>query len=117
MQFLNTLEEEWKKTDGTEDGEAFTSALLTMAQLLSPFAPHIAEEIWHRLGGTGLCAESEWPWFDPEALISDTVEIPVQVNGKVRGKIIVPSDASETDVLVAAKGDAQVATWLEGSRS
>jgi leucyl-tRNA synthetase len=114
MQYLNTLEEEWKQTAGTEDGGAFTSALLTLAQLLSPFAPHIAEEIWLNLGGTGLCAESEWPWFDPEALVSDTMELPVQVNGKLRGKITVAADAAAEDVLKLAKADEHIAQWLEG---
>lgn len=114
MEYLNELEELWRKDDGIDDGRAFHSAMQTMAQLLCPFAPHIAEELWERLGGYGLCCDSEWPEHDPAALLEDSVEYPVQVNGKLRGKISVPSAADADAVLAFAKADPAVAKWLEG---
>jgi leucyl-tRNA synthetase len=114
MEYLNELEELWRKDGGIDDGRAFHAALQTMAQLLCPFAPHIAEELWAGLGGYGLCCDSEWPEHDPAALVEDTVEYPVQVNGKLRGKVSVPSGATADAVLAAAKSDPAVAKWLEG---
>jgi leucyl-tRNA synthetase len=66
--------------------------------VLSPFAPHICEELWSIGGGEGLAAARPWPAFDPDKAAEDEIEIPVQVNGKVRAKITVPAAASEDDV-------------------
>jgi leucyl-tRNA synthetase len=77
--------------------------LLRFVQLLSPFAPHIAEELWSRLGGSGLLAHSTWPSVDSELLREDTVELAVQVLGKVRGRVRVAADAAPDDVLQAAR--------------
>jgi len=84
--------------------------------LVSPLAPHIAEELWNLLGHTHSLAYEPWPAFD-EALTQDpTIEIPVQVLGKLRGKIEVPADATQADILAAAKADERVQPWLEGKR-
>jgi len=114
MECLNELEAHWQRDQDGDNADAFRLALLTMAKLLCPFAPHIAEELWFQLGGLGLCSESEWPIHDPSMLIEETVELPVQVNGKLRGKIIVAREAEAGVVLEAAKADAQVAKWLAG---
>jgi leucyl-tRNA synthetase len=83
--------------------------------LLAPLAPHIAEELWQRLGaGGGSLAYHAWPQADPNYLRADTLEIPVQVNGKVRGKVHVPADATEPQVLEIARADPNVARHLEG---
>ena len=116
MEYLNELEARWQDADGQDECSAFRMAMLTMAQLLSPFAPHIAEQLWLNLGGMGLCCESDWPIHDPEMLVEDTVEIPVQVNGKVRGRVTVPVDAAEADVLAAVQGDERIAKWVEGKQ-
>lgn len=86
--------------------------LLRFVQILSPFAPHIAEELWARLGGEGLLAWSSWPAVDPALLRDDEVEIAVQVLGKLRGRATVPTDAGK-DVLEARARQA-VAAQLEG---
>ncbi|MBK8979350.1 MAG: leucine--tRNA ligase [Planctomycetes bacterium] len=86
--------------------------MLRFAQILSPFAPHIAEELWARLGGEGLLAYSAWPAVDPALLVDETVELAVQVSGKVRGQVRVAKDASNDVVLAAAREVA--AKWLEG---
>jgi leucyl-tRNA synthetase len=81
---------------------------------LAPFAPHIAEEIWHRLGHEQSLARHQWPAYDPAKLVESNIELPVQVNGKLRGKITVPADADQGQILAAAKADAGVKPWVEG---
>ena len=86
----------------------------TLVLLLSPLAPHLAEELWERLGHGESLAYHAWPVADPELLKADVLEIPVQVNGKVRGKISVPADALESDVIEIAKADQNVGKHLAG---
>jgi len=85
-----------------------------LAQITSPFAPHLAEECWSRIGGAGLVATAPWPVADPALLSSDSVTLPVQVNGRKRGEIIMPKDADQKTVEAAATSDALVAPFLEG---
>ncbi|MCK6446388.1 MAG: leucine--tRNA ligase [Planctomycetes bacterium] len=80
--------------------------------VLSPFAPHVAEELWSRFGHARSLAYEAWPSVDPRYLEDDTLEIPVQVLGKLRGKIVVGKTAPESEIVAAAK--AAVPTWLEG---
>jgi leucyl-tRNA synthetase len=89
-------------------------AMEKLVLLLSPFAPHIAEELWQALGHTGTLAYASWPTFDAAAIREDTIEVPVQINGKLRGRISVPSDADKAALEAAARGDAKVAEMLAG---
>jgi leucyl-tRNA synthetase len=82
--------------------------------LLSPLAPHLAEELWSRLGHEQSLAHEPWPVADPALLQAETLEIPVQVNGKVRGKVVVPADADQDSVIRLARADANVQRHLEG---
>ncbi len=82
--------------------------------LLAPLAPHIAEELWARLGHGESLAYAPWPKADPVWLVADTIEVAVQVNGKVRARIELPADATEADALAAAKQDANVSRHLDG---
>jgi leucyl-tRNA synthetase len=82
--------------------------------LLAPLAPHIAEELWQRLGNSRSLALEPWPEADPAYLSSDTLEIPVQINGKIRGKIEVAADAQESEVIGAARADESIARHLAG---
>ena len=82
--------------------------------LLSPFAPHLCEELWEKLGRTPSVSQQSWPAFDPALVVSDRVEIPLQVNGKLRSKIEVPADWTEAQVVELAKQDAKMAEWLQG---
>ena len=82
--------------------------------LLAPLAPHIAEELWQRLGHAESLAYAPWPQYDPKLLISETLEIPVQINGKMRGRIEVPADADEERVIALARADENVLRYLEG---
>ncbi|MCA8947854.1 MAG: leucine--tRNA ligase, partial [Planctomycetes bacterium] len=86
--------------------------LRRFAQLLQPFAPHLAEELWQRLGGEGLLARAAWPTHDPGLLVDDEIEIAVQVLGKVRGRVTVARDADRDTALAAARE--AVAKYLDG---
>ncbi|HSI13522.1 MAG TPA: leucine--tRNA ligase [Chthoniobacter sp.] len=91
------------------------SALRTLLQVLNPFAPHLSEELWERLGfdenGARPLPVEPWPAFDEAMLIEDEIEIVLQVNGKVRDKIIVKKDASKEDVEAAARASSKIAEW------
>jgi len=88
-----------------------------LLQLLSPFAPHIAEELWHELGNKASIIKSEWPKYDPELAKSDEMTIAVQVNGKLRDTITMPEDASEDVVKSGALKSEKVQKWLEGKEA
>jgi leucyl-tRNA synthetase len=89
-------------------------AVKTLALLLSPFAPHLGEEIWQRLGGTSSLAYVPWPEFDPALVKDDVVEIGVQVNGKLRGTITLAQDADEATARAAALAEDKVRAHVEG---
>jgi leucyl-tRNA synthetase len=82
--------------------------------LLSPFAPHLAEELWQRLGHEESLTYAAWPEVEETYLKEDTVELAVQVNGKVRGTIEVDADAEEEAVLQTARAEDNVARFLDG---
>jgi leucyl-tRNA synthetase len=83
-------------------------------KILSPFAPHVAEELWQRLGHAKSIAYEPWPAYDESKLARDTITIAVQVSGKVRGQIEVPVDATEQAILAAAKADEKVQSFIAG---
>jgi leucyl-tRNA synthetase len=89
-------------------------ALEPFVLLLSPFAPHMAEELWQALGYRKTLAYEPWPRYDESLLVESTLELPVQINGKVRSKINVPADADNGAVLLAAKADPKVAEYMRG---
>ena len=88
--------------------------LLNFIKLLNPFAPHLAEEMWAELGQEGFIATAEWPAWDEEKTKDATVEIGVQVNGKVRGTIRIPADCGRDEALAAGKADLNVQKFIEG---
>ena len=87
----------------------------TFALLISPLAPHIGEELWQAVGGSKTLAYEPWPDFDETMTKDDTIEIPVQVKGKVRSKVRVPAEASKQDILAAAEKDPKIADILGGA--
>ena len=82
------------------------------AVLLSPFAPHMAEELWERLGKPPSIQQAPWPQYDPEKLVESTIELPVQVNGKLRDKISVPADATEDAIFAQVELSDKVKPWI-----
>ncbi|MET0899366.1 MAG: leucine--tRNA ligase [Mycobacterium sp.] len=99
----------------TKAGVNSRLALEPLVLMVAPLAPHLAEELWQRLGhGTSL-AHGPFPVADPAYLVEDTVEYPVQVNGKVRGRITVPADADKSAVESLARTDEKVLAFLAGA--
>ncbi|HEY5667579.1 MAG TPA: class I tRNA ligase family protein, partial [Candidatus Saccharimonadales bacterium] len=95
--------------------ETWGWAITSLVQLLAPFAPHITEELWHQLGKDGSIHQSEWPVHDEQYLVSDTITVVVQVNGKLRAQLEIAADASQEDIIAQAKADAKVAEHLGGA--
>ena len=93
---------------------AMKEAIRTLAKLMSPMTPHIAESIWTYQGGAGLCAEAPWPKADPALLIDDTVTLPIQINGKRRAEISVPKDMPAAEVEKIALANDDVVKFLAG---
>ena len=91
------------------------AAVEPLILLLAPLAPHMAEELWLRLGHTTSLAHGPFPQSDPDYLVEDTVEYPVQVNGKVRGRVVVAADADEETLKAAALADEKVQAFLAGA--
>ena len=85
-----------------------------MLPLLAPMAPHICEELWQRMGHDASISTTDWPTHDPAMLVEDSIEYPVQVNGKLRGKVTVPADADEAAIEAAARADENVAEHMAG---
>ena len=102
------------RESGSVDQAAWTEAVRTAILLTAPLAPHIAEELWERTGGRYSVHVADWPAFDPELAHDDEVEVVVQVNGKVRDRLLLPATATEEDARAAAFASAKLAPWLEG---
>jgi leucyl-tRNA synthetase len=83
-------------------------------RLLAPFAPHVAEELWHKLGETTSVAHAAWPAFDPAQLVDDTVQMPIAIKGKVRSHLTVPKDAKPAELEQLARADARVLELIAG---
>jgi len=86
-----------------------------LVQLVAPFAPHLAEELWEQLGHDASVFDSRWPEFDPSLLVDDEIDLVVQVNGKVRGKIRVPRDITRDAAFALAMKDESVAKFVPSS--
>ncbi len=115
MELMNALDDVPLPADAGPQRRALHRAVIeTAVLLLSPFAPHIAEELWQELGHSPSVLNAAWPEVDPAALERDTVELAVQVNGRVRGHIRVPASADRAAIEAAALADPQVARWIEG---
>jgi leucyl-tRNA synthetase len=85
-----------------------------LARMLSPYTPHLAEELWHRLGHTTSVVLAPWPQHDEALLVTDTIKIAVQVQGKTRGEIEIPREATDEQARDIALADADIARFLEG---
>ncbi len=113
MECINQLYK-LKEQDEFTSLDTWRFSIESLLQLLAPFAPHIAEELWQQIGHEESIHTSVWPAYDEQYLVSDSMTIAVQVNGKLRGEIEVSTDASEATVVQAAQDDPKVATYLAG---
>jgi leucyl-tRNA synthetase len=100
--------------DLTKETARPRAAIETLLLLLAPFAPHMAEELWAQLGHTNTLAYEPWPEADPRHLVQSEIEIPMQVNGKLRGVLKVAPGASQEEVVAAAKALPAFAEWTAG---
>ena len=118
MELENALREYLRLSpDAVRDEPAAVAGTLrTMVLLLGPFVPHIAEELWRALGGTGSVFRQPWPEWDPALVEEETVTVPVQVNGKLRGRVSVPSGADEAAHSAAALAEPNVKAHTAGKR-
>ena len=107
-EFTNTL----SRSNGSTP--AMKAAIRTLAQLMQPMTPHIAESIWAYQGGAGLCTTAPWPVADPALLASDSVTLPIQINGKRRAEISVPTDMPPAEVEKLVLADETVIKALGG---
>ena len=97
-----------------EVGSLTREQMMTLTRLISPFAPHLAEELWEMMGGKGLCTLAEWPEWDETKTVDSTVEVAVQINGKVRATVELPLNCSREEAIALAKADARIAGQIEG---
>ena len=100
--------------DITAAGRITHRELRTLVTLLNPFAPHITEEIWAQMGFEGQVSQQSWPAFDPAKCVDDTVEIALQVTGKIKARIDVPVDITAADAIALARSHEAVAPLLAG---
>ena len=105
MTLLNTI---------IDNGSLTRDELKIFVKMLCPFAPHICEEIWHDLGETELCSLSAWPEYDEAKTVDSTVEIVVQVNGKLKARLNIAADISSEDAINTAKSDSKIAAEISG---
>ncbi|MBI0391498.1 leucine--tRNA ligase [Thermoactinomyces sp. CICC 24226] len=99
---------------GETDPALYKEALETLVVLLAPFVPHISEELWSVMGKEGSVHQTAWPSYDESALVLDEVELAVQINGKVRDKIVVPTQASREEIEKQALDNERIKHWTEG---
>lgn len=113
MELTNSLYK--LKEKSLSQTEQWRFALESLLMLLAPFAPHIAEELWHDLGHKDSIHKNHWPIHDEKYLVSDTMKIVVQVNGKVRATLDLPVDTEQAEIEAKAKENEKVAEYLNGN--
>jgi len=112
MTLMNVLEK--VPQEGAGNRALLQEGLETVALLLAPITPHICHVLWHELGHTGAVIDAPWPQVDESALVQDTLQLVVQVNGKLRGHIEVPAEASREDVEATARANENVLRFTDG---
>ncbi|NLB55917.1 MAG: leucine--tRNA ligase, partial [Lentisphaerae bacterium] len=114
MELMNAIES-FKIPENPSETQAavYREAIEAMVLILSPFAPHIAEELWTELGNESPVIKAKWPEADEKAMKQENVEIAIQINGKVRCRLTVPADLDEKSLLEVAYADEKVLNWVE----
>jgi leucyl-tRNA synthetase len=105
-----------RRGDRPGDRQVLGEGMSLVLRLLSPIAPHVSHYLWRELGYGDDILEAAWPQVDIAALRQDEIAYVIQVNGKVRGQVMVPSDAAKADIEAAALADANVRRFIEGKQ-
>ena len=118
-QFNTAVSELMKLSNALSDFKAadapiYAEGIQTLLLLLAPFAPHLAEELWHILGHSDSIHHESWPTYDPEALVADEITLVIQIMGKTRGTIEVPADSSKEDLETYARESEVAQRYIEG---
>jgi len=111
MEFINEVYGFEPEND--QQRSVFKFAMKNFLILLSPFAPHIAEELWIVIGEKGFILNEPWPDYDEELAKEQMIELVVQVNGKVRSKIMISQGLSDEDIVKIALNDEKVKQWID----
>lgn len=98
--------------EGLGDDPTLKEAIKTVAILLAPFVPHISEELWRKWGNKESIFKLKWPAYDKSLIIEEELELVIQINGRVRSKILVPKDSSELDVKEKVLIDEKIKQWI-----
>ena len=111
---MELVNEMYRYREGEINEALYSTAVRTLVLLLAPFVPHVAEEMWEHLGYEGRAYGQEWPSYDEDALVQDTIEIVVQINGKNKAKINIPGESTRDEMLEIAKTDETIKGLTEG---
>ena len=115
MKFNTAIESMMAKVNTIyEVGKITKTELMTLSKVLSPFAPHVAEEVYELLGCKGLVSIAKWPEYDEAKCGDDVLEMPVQINGKVRTVITVQKNATKDDILSLVRADEKIKAATDG---
>ena len=99
-----------------DKGSINKAELKTFLTILSPFAPHLCEELWQQHGFEGMLANGKWAEYDESKTVDKSIQIPVQINGKLRATITVSADAEQAEILAAAKADEKIKSYIDGKQ-
>ncbi|MCI6820313.1 MAG: leucine--tRNA ligase [Clostridiales bacterium] len=111
---MEMVNEMYRYKEGEVNPGLFGASVKTLILLLSPFIPHVAAEMWEHLGYEGALHEQPWPEYDEKALVKDSIEIVVQINGKIKDKINIPGDMSRDDMMKLADENDKIKALTEG---
>lgn len=110
MELVNVM----YKLDGSVSKKSYEDTAKTVIRLIAPMMPHVAEELYHEFGGEGFIMDAEYPVFDPKKLVKDEVELALQINSRVKSKLVVPTSATPKEIEALALSDEKVVALLEG---
>ncbi len=110
MELVNVM----YKLDGSVSKKSYEDTAKTVIRLIAPMMPHVAEELYHEFGGEGFIMYAEYPVFDPKKLVKDEVELALQINSRVKSKLVVPTSATPKEIEALALSDDKVVALLEG---
>ena len=111
---MEMVNEMYKYKEGEVNEKLYGAAVRNLIIMLAPFVPHVTEEMWEHLGFEGSVHQQSWPEYDESALVKDSVEIVVQINGKIKEKINIPGDLSKEEMEKIAMEDEKVKGLTEG---